>query len=208
MASLRTVALGGLVVLGALAGCARGGYETSWTNDDAGGPIDLRGQTVATFLVIPSDDWRRAVETMMSERISKRGARGVPGYTVLTRAEMDDLEAARDRLAAQDVEAILVLRPQGSEQQAYYVPGRPYYNDMGYDTLWGYWSVWNGVLFEPGSYEIEQKVFVEALVFSVPRDKLLWGGVTSVNSSTDVGRMFDTLVTDTGHELRRAGILK
>ncbi len=198
----------GVLLLAALAGCAGGGYESSWTNDDVSGPVDLRGQAVATFLVIPSDDWRRAVETMMSERISERGAVGVPGYTLLSHTEMEDLDAARDKLAAQNVAAILVLRPQGSEQQAYYVPGRPYYNDMGYDTLWGYWSVWNDVLFEPGSYEIEQKVYVEALVFSVPQDKLLWGGVTSVNSSTDVGRMFDALVTDTGHELRRAGILK
>lgn len=194
------------VVVVLTVGCASG-YESSWTNTDPGGPVDLRGQKVATFLVIPSDDRRRVVETLMSESISERGAVGVPGFELLTRPELDDLEAARRKLAADDVTAVLVLRPVGSQEEAFYVPGRPYYNDVGYDSLWGYWTVWDGMLREPGRYEIGEKVYVEALFFSVPRDKLLWGGVTSVSSATETGRMFDTVVRDTGRELRASGLL-
>lgn len=50
-------------------------------------------------------------------------------------------------------------------------------------------------------------IYVETLYFSVADDKLPWGGVTRVNRSAEVGKLFDTVVTDTARELRRAGLL-
>lgn len=189
-----------------LAGCATS-YESSWSDAERMDPLDLQGKRIATFLLVPSEDRRRAVETLLAQSISERGPAGVPGHQVLSRSQMDDPRAARERLADQDVEGVLLMRPIGQSQESRYVPGRSYYANQGYDSLWGYWSVWGQMTHEPGHYEIDQKVLVEALYFSVPDDRLLWGGVTEVNGNTDVGRMFRRVVSDTAREMQRAGLL-
>lgn len=194
------------LVVGLLHGCASG-YESSWTNVDAGGPLNLRDDRVATFLVVSNEDRRRVVETLMAEEIASRGVETVPGFTLLTRARMADLDQARQTLVDNGIDAVLVFQPVGREQSERYVPGRGYYENLGYDSLWGYWSAWGSMIHEPGHYEVDQTVYLEAMVFSVTRDKLLWGGVTSVNSASEVGTMFESVVRDTGSEMRKAGLL-
>lgn len=206
-AEIRALTLAALVVA-LLQGCASGGYESSWTNVDAGGPLNLREDKVATFLVVSSEDRRRVVETLMAEEISSRGVQTVPGFTLLTRTQMADLEQARRTLVDNGIDGVLVFMPVGRELTERYVPGRGYYENLGYDSLWGYWSSWGSMIHEPGHYEVDQTVYLEAMFFSVSRDKLLWGGVTSVSSSSEVGAMFASVVRDTGSEMRKAGLLK
>jgi hypothetical protein len=190
-----------------LTGCSSAGYDSSWTNPEAGEALDLVGKPVAVFLLIPSEDMRRAVENMLAEAVSERGVKGIPGNTLITRAQLDDREDAKRRLAEDQIVGGLLLRPIGGELQARYVPGRSYYANLGYEELWGYWSVWGDMLHEPGHYEVDRKIYVETLYYSVPRNSLLWGGVTSVESEDDLGETFGTVVTDTGREMRRAGVL-
>jgi len=200
--------LAAAAALALLAGCSSSGYDSSWTNTAASAePLELEGKPVATFLLAPSEDMRRAVETMMSDQMSARGVEGVPGFTLLTRAQLNDRDLARQRLAQREVAGVLLMRPMGSELRARYVPGRSYYANLGYDTLWSYWGVWGQLTHEPGHYDVDQKIYVETLYYSVPDDMLLWGGVTSVDTQNDLGDTFSKVVMDTGREMRQAGLL-
>lgn len=190
-----------------LAGCASDGYDSSWINTDADTPIRLRGKSVAVFMLSPSDDVRRAIETMMAGEITKLGANGVPGYTLLTPAQMDDKAIAQRLLEKADITGILVVRAVASEERTRYLPGQSYYNGLGYNALWDYWSISGPAFYEPGAYETDNVFNVESLYFSVADDQLLWGGLSHATSGAGVETMMHKLAKGTVAEMRSSGLL-
>lgn len=188
-------------------GCASS-YVSTWADPDPPASLHLSGKPVAVVLLDPSEARRRAGETLVANEVTAMGARGVPGYTLLRVDDLEDRSQAQAALEQAGVAGVLVLRPVDEQQQTRYVPGRAYYAGSPYESLWGYWEFGPPTtIVEPGYYETDQVVFIEALYYSVPDDRLLWGGVSRATSAERLDRTIHALAKDTGREMRKAGLL-
>lgn len=200
--------MGGAALVGlVLSGCASSSYVSTWADPETDTSLNLAGKSVAVVLLVPSEARRRAVETLVANEVTAMGARGVPGYTLLAGDELEDQDAARAALERAGVAGALVLRPVAEEQQTRYVPGRAYYAGSPYESLWGYWGYGAPMILEPGYYETDQVVFVEALYYSVPDNRLVWGGVSKATSAARLDTTIRALARDTAREMRKAGLL-
>jgi hypothetical protein len=188
-------------------GCAGSSYVSSWTSPDLSQPLQLQEAEIAVFLLAPSEATRRALETMLAQEIDATGARGVPGHTLVSAGELEDRAAVRAALAEAGVQGALVVRPVGARERTRYVPGRTYYAGSPYSSFSGYWGYGAPMVMEPGHYETERSLFVEALYFAVQDGELLWGGVSETTRPDDLERTLRMMAEDTVAEMRKTGLL-
>jgi hypothetical protein len=74
-------------------------------------PLQLRGEKVAAVVMMQNQTIRRTAEDTLAKAITKRGAVGVPMYTILASPNPADEQAARDALDRAGVKGVIVLRP-------------------------------------------------------------------------------------------------
>jgi len=58
----------------------------------------------------------------------------------------------------------------------------------------------------PSSVREDTKVVVETLIFSVPKDKLLWAGVSETDNPKNMDVFMKDLVTRTVKEMKKQGL--
>ncbi|HXM79889.1 MAG TPA: hypothetical protein VOA00_11695, partial [Thermoanaerobaculia bacterium] len=84
------------LVLASLA-CSTTTFESTWRAPDAR-PLKLSGRKVVAMFLSKNAARRRRAEDALAREISARGAQGVPAYTVLSDAEVQDQDAAKAKL--------------------------------------------------------------------------------------------------------------
>lgn len=194
------------VALG-VAACATTSFNSTWMEPTAQ-PLD-RTKKVATVMVTSRESLRRSAEVAMANEIRRRGVEAVESYTILPGEAARDTSRARQVLAQQGVDAVLVMRVVGKEQQISYTPGTsmyvggPYYGSMG-----GYWGYGWGAAYSPGYLQTDQIVSVESLVYSVSQGKLLWAGQSETTNPENVESFIGELVSAVGGDLRKKGLIK
>lgn len=206
MLSVNRLALLGALALGAAA-CATTNFISTWTEPTAQ-PLD-RTKKVATVMMSTRDALRRSAEVAMATEIRRRGAEAIESYTLLPGESARDTARARQVLAEQGVDAVLVMRVVGKDQQISYTPGTSMYvGGPYYGSTWGYWGYGWGAAYSPGYMQTDQIVTVESLVYSVSQGKLLWAGQSETTNPEDLESFVNELVSAVGAELRKKGIIK
>ena len=142
-----------------------------------------------------AEDGRRGPALAMTDRVAEEAAR--------------DTARARQVLAEQGVDAVLVMRVVGQEQQISYTPGTSMYvGGPYYGSTWGYWGYGWGAAYSPGYMTTDQIVSVESLVYSVSQGKLLWAGQSETTNPEDVESFINELVSAVGNDLRKKGLIR
>lgn len=187
----------GLCAFIGLSGCATTGLVSSWKAPDAE-PFLLRGEKVASVVMAPDPSIRLAGEDTLARELSARGAVGVPMYTLLAPADLDE---ARARAAAEQagVVAVVVLRPVHIDKEISSRPGT-YAGPM----FWGgaYGQGWGG-----SEIRMDTIVIVETLVYSLAQDKLVWGGQSKTRNPASVDRLIANTARQVADELVRQGLI-
>ncbi len=206
MLSVNRLTLLGTLVLGAAA-CATTNFTSTWTEPTAQ-PLD-RTKKVATVMMSERDALRRSAEVAMANEVRRRGVEAIESYTVLPGEAARDTARARQVLAEQGVDAVLVMRVVGKDQQISYTPGTSMYvGGPYYGSTWGYWGYGWGAAYSPGYMTTDQIVSVESLVYSVSQGKLLWAGQSETTNPEDLESFVNELVSAVGAELRKNGLIK
>lgn len=200
-----------LAVLGALAlgmsACATTNFTSSWMEPSAQ-PLDLT-KKIATVMISSRESLRRSAEVAMSNEIRRRGGQPIESYTILPGETARDTARARQVLAEQGVDAVLLMRVVGKDQQISYTPGTSMYvGGPYYGSTMGYWGYGWGAAYSPGYMQTDQIVTVESLVYSVSQGKLLWAGQSETTNPENVDSFIAELVTAVGGELRQKGLIK
>jgi hypothetical protein len=74
--------------------------------------------------------------------------------------------------------------------------------------LWGYYGYgWTSV-YSPGGTRDETTIVVETLIFSVPKDKLLWAGVSSTTDPKAAPVFIGQLVDAAVKEMKKQRLIK
>jgi hypothetical protein len=175
-----------------LAGCASTSLVEEWKEPSYNGPAYKKVLVVGAS---SSPARRRAFETEFVKQLDKRvGVQGIPSHTLIP----DEQQVTREELARviqnSGIEAVMMTRLIGTEQNIHYTPGTvsayPYgwYGGM-YDYYYGAW----GQVSSPGYLTTSTTVRLETNVYDVATEKLVWAGVTESFSPSDVEQLTDEL---------------
>lgn len=195
-----------LVLLGACANNTT--FTSTWKAPDVAA-VSPVGKTVVAVFVTREEGSRRAAEDMMAADLTARGARGVPGYTILPSppdGQHIDVDKARAALKAFGADATVMMRVVGRDQRVTYTPGYSvptYYG--GFGPYWGYgW----GQVYEPGYLQTDTDVSVETEVYSLKQDKLIWASTSRTTNPNNLSELLKDVADATAQEMQRQGFLK
>ena len=168
-------------------------------------PLHLKGEKVAAVVLMKDQTPRKAAEDQLAREITRRGAVGVPLYTILPDAAPGDEEKVRTTLEAANFKAVVVMHPAGSKQEITVTA------DPGYSRFYGgyYGYGWSTTWSRDAHYEAHTDtiVFVDIRVYSLVQNELIWEGRSKTTNPDNVSEFVSDLAAATADELASAGLI-
>jgi hypothetical protein len=185
---------------------AAGPKFTSVWKAPAAYEVSFAGKKVAALIMTQDDSLRVAGEEALARELTGRGLQGVATYRIAPREELSDPEKAKLWFERAGVEGVVSLRPVSSEKVQSYNPGT--WVNPSYGKLWNYYGYGWGSLYIPGSARQDTVVVVETLIFSVPRNQLLWAGVSETKNPKQLGQFVQDLASECVKQLHEQGLAR
>jgi hypothetical protein len=169
-----------------------------------GPPVSFAGQKVAVLLMAEDMSLRMSTEEALVREITPRGALAVAAYRLIPAPELRDVERAKGWFERAGVQGVLVLRPLGIGKEVVEEPvawTSPYYG-----SFWGYYGYGWSTLYTI-NYREDTVVAVEAMVFSVTKDTMLWAGRSEARNPKDLQALVKDLVKEGVKEMQKQGLI-
>ncbi len=187
--------------------CSSTEFVSTWRSPTAQ-PLRLAGTKVVAVFMSKKEGVRRHAEDAMAREITKRGAQGVPSYTVIDERLIRDEKFARSAFERLGFAGSVVMRVVGNQTQVTYTPSYwtayPYYGHF-----WGgYWGWGWGSVYAPGYLEMEKVVSVETLVYSLRQDQLVWAGVSRTTDPSNLDSFIEELAGAITDQMKSDGLLQ
>jgi hypothetical protein len=197
---------GPALALLALCACSSTSFVSTWKTPGAA-PVDLRGSKVVASVMVKSESARRVAEDRLAHEISARGALGIALYRLVPDVEADEA-VVRGVLEREGVRGLVSLRPIDVQQQLVAQPV-PHADPL-YGGYWGGYHAygwnhpWDGAAV---STRVDTVVSIETLVYSLPQNKLLWGGQSKTTNPNDVDELVAEVARAAAKELEDEGLI-
>jgi hypothetical protein len=168
-----------------------------------------KGNKVIALVMAKNEGSRRAGEDALAREVTGRGAIGVPLYSITPAGAVTDEALARAAVEKEGAVGLVVLRPIGSHDKVYTTPVT--YMGPGYSNFWGgYWGYgwgapWGTVV--GGEIRSDFIVYIEALVYSVTQNKLVWAGTSKSANPKNVDKLVKDIVSALVKEMKKAKLL-
>ena len=178
-------------------------YKTTWRASDAG-QLSFAGKKVAALVISSDESLRMSSEEALVRELTARGLQGVAAYRLVPREELQKADTARPWFERGAIEGLVVVRPIELANKRTYTPdvwASPYYG-----SLWGYYGYGWGSVGTSGYVGQEMVLTVETMIYSVPRDRLLWAGVSETKNPSSVQEVVAELVRSAAQELKKQGL--
>ena len=203
-----TVRRVGLITLGVIVSAAALLAETpkftsTWKWMDAG-TVSFAGKKVAALVISKDDSLRVAGEEALVRELSARGLQMVATYRIVPRPELETAEKARVWYEKSGVEGVVALRPTSREKVVTYTPSM--WVSASYGSLWSYYDYGWGAVYVPQRTREDTHVVVETLVFSVPKNQLVWAGVSETRNPKELQQFVKDLVGVAAKEMEKQGL--
>ena len=180
-------------------------FTSTFKSLDAG-TVSFAGKKVAALVISNDDSLRVAGEEALVRELSDRGMQAVATYRIAPKEELRSAETARPWFEKGGFEGVVAVRPISADTRQVYTPAM--WVGTNYGTLWGYYGYgWNAV-YVPSSRQKETTVVVETLVFSVPRNQILWGAVTETKNPRDLRAFVEELAKESVKEMQKQGLAR
>ena len=128
----------------------------------------------------------------------------VPSYKVIPDSEITSASRVQARIAEQNVDGAVIVRMVTAEQ----IPNMPL--DIPYTSpyeLWGSWSPSWALAYDPQYIPPAKNVSVEAGVYSVAGNRLIWAGHSPMVSPTSLNNVVDKIVDGMVAAMKRENLL-
>jgi hypothetical protein len=184
-----------------LASCATTTFVSTWKAPDAQS-LKGEGNRVVTVVMTKNDSMRLAGEESAAREVTRLGGSGIPASTLLQNESNLDEARAKEILETQQIAAILTLRPTNVQQETYATPAA-------YPSYWGgYYGYGWGAPYGAGvDVRTDTNVFVEAKVFSVKQNKLIWSGQSKTTNPGDLDALMKDVIAAVASELKKNGLI-
>jgi hypothetical protein len=200
--SLNTLVVASVIVATAtLAGAPK--FTSVWKSP-AAREVSFAGKKVAALVVTDDESLQVAGEEALTRELSARGVQGVATYRIVPKPELKDPDKAKVWFEKSAVEGVVAVRPVSADKRTTYSPGtwvNPYYG-----TLWGWYGYGWGSVYVPGAVYRDTVVVVETMIYSVPRNALLWAAVSETKNPKDLRRFVEDLVKESVKEMHKQGL--
>jgi len=198
--------LGAAVLAGAAAGAGTS-FTSTWKDPDAK-PGTFQGKKVVAVFMSQDEALRRGIEGSLAADLTRRGAQGVPAYSLIPTSDIKDEAKAKAKITESGATGVVILRLVGQEQELT-ESSAMYYATPGYGSMWGgYWGTGWGGIYDPGYVRMEKFFHVEVLVYSVEQNKLVWAGVTKTKNPKSADKLVRDIVDKVAGEMKKSGLIQ
>ena len=188
------------VLLGACGASSSTQVVSSWKDPT----VPVRQYQKVLVVYMSSDNGvRRTAEDELARQIRN----AVPSYSVLPEALLRDAEGAKAWVTREGYDGAVVMRLVAIDNETTYVPGSAYSVPVGYRSMWGYWGTGWGYAYDPGYIRQDQVVSVEANLYSVVDEKLIWSSRTRSVNPDSIRELVDDIVDETVHEMKKQNVI-
>jgi hypothetical protein len=152
--------------------------------------------------LLKNEATRREVEDKMA---ALNPGKAVPSYQVFGTTPLTQTDDVyMKKLKDDGYDGIVIMRLAKVDKDQRYVPG----NSPTYYGSWrGYYgNAWGGY-YDPGYYTTDKTFYVEVNVYSLPKDKLVWSGVTSTINPSSGQSLFDGVISAVEQKMKDEGFL-
>jgi len=197
---MRRLALALLLLIGAGVVTAAPKFLAVWKAPDVS-RLNFAGRKVAALVITDDQSLEMSGEEALNRELTARGVSGVATYRIVPREELKSSEKAKGWYERAGVEGVVALRPVSYDKERTYTP--EIWSTSYYQSFWGYYAYsWEG-LYIPGSSRETTTVVVETLIFSVPRDKLLWAATSETKNPEQLQSFVKDLVSAAAGEMKK-----
>lgn len=180
-------------------------FTSTWTSPSAKG-VTFTGKKVVALIISSDENLRVSGEEQLARELTALGMQGMPAYRMIPREELTSAERARPWFERAGIDGVVSLRPVSMDTRR--TEGPTVWTQPNYSTLWGYYGYgWTTVYVFGGARE-DTKLVVETLVHSVPRDALLWAGVSTTTNPKGAQKFIAELVGATVKEIKSERLAK
>ena len=180
-------------------------FTTTWISPSAKG-VTLTGKKVVALIISSDENLRVSGEEQLARELTALGMQGMPAYRMIPREELTSADRARPWFERAGIDGVVSLRPVSMDTRR--TEGPTVWTQPNYSTLWGYYGYgWTTVYVFGGARE-DTKLVVETLVHSVPRDALLWAGVSTTTNPKGAQKFIAELVAATVKEMKSERLVK
>jgi PBP1b-binding outer membrane lipoprotein LpoB len=187
-----------------LVGCSSSNkISNSWKNPEA--TIEsAKFQTMAVFAMVKDEQMRRDVEEAIVSQMPNTIA--VPSYKMITKEELADINAVKQKLSERGMEGALVLSVRNVNQKTSYYSSGMY--PSAYYSFGGYYNyAWN-YMYDPYVYSTTNVyVDLEILIYSLKDDKLVWYGESTSVNPEGIQQTISELAVSVKNQLVEDGLL-
>jgi hypothetical protein len=195
--------LASVVVVIALSAAPK--FTSAWRSPDAAA-VSFAGKKVAALVITQDDSLRIAGEEVLVRELTARGLTSVATYRIAPKEELQSAERAKGWFERAGIDGVVAMRPVSNDKRTTYNPGM--WVSPAYSTFWGYYGYGWGGMYIPGSVDEDTIIVVETLIYSVPRNQLLWAAVSETKNPKTLQRFIEDLVKESVKELQKQGLAR
>ena len=196
------------LLFAALAGTtmfAKTKFKSVWKSSDASG-IAFGGKKVAALIIDKDESLRVSGEEMLARELTARGMQGVASYRIVPKEELQQADRAKVWYEQAGVEGVVAFKVVSDEKRRTWQPSSwstPYYG-----SFWGYYgNSWSSV-YDPGYVRDDRVVSLETLIFSVPKDALVWAGMSETENPKNAAAVVAEVVKEAAKEMKKQGLAR
>ena len=186
----------GILMLAVLAGCATSRLVTQQSNPDY---VGKSFKTVMVVGVTSDEIVRRTFEDRVAALLGKRGAKGIPGYSMASRGQVEEAEL-RQIIARSGADGVLITRVTRVDRGATTAPGAT----VGVGLYGYYGGVWQTVTTAPQQISGPTWTLSETRLFDARTGTLAWTGIVDTRENDNLGAaltqyvnlIFEAMVSD------------
>jgi hypothetical protein len=177
--------------------------KSYWKNPSAT-ESSLQFTKVLVVVAIKQEFTRKVAEDKIVRIIQDGGrAEAVPSYTILQPSEFDDKEAAKSKVEELGFDGLIVLKYATSVDTKKYEQTTEWED---YNYFWGvYYPAWGAVY--NSTSEIDNKLFVETMFYSLKEQKLIWSGISETKNPKNPAKVVGEIAEETAKYLQKQGLL-
>jgi len=179
---------------------------STWKSPDAAG-VSYAGKKVIALIITKDDALRVSAEEWLAAELTVRGVQGVAAYRIIPREETESAEKAKPWFERAQVDGVVTMRLVSADTERTYSP--VVWSSGYYPSFWGYYGYgWTTVVDLGGGLRTDTRVVVETLVYSVPKNALLWAGVSETKNPKDARTFMKDLVKAIVKEMQKEGLAR
>jgi hypothetical protein len=187
--------------------CASTSFVSTWKAPDAQ-PVNYKGEKVVAMVASPNEARRRAAEQALASELTKRGAVGVPAYSLIATEDVKDKAKAKAAFEKAGAAGVVVMHLVGKDKELSGT-GPTMYGGPMYGGFYGGWYGWGWGMpaYSPGYIRTDTILTIETLVYSLKQDKLVWAGTSKTTNPERADALMHELVNAAATEMKKAGLI-